>query len=302
MFVCIFMSHKNYLYSTINLFLTWKGASLVVQVVKNLPAMWETWFNPWVGKISWRRERLPTPVFLPGESHGQRSLRGYGSWSCKELDTKTLSVAILSGFLIVLPLQPHLLALSDSDFILQPLKLLKNFSHITLPSRPRLHLCWSLSWNVSPRFLAIPTFHLYPDNSWSLLILCQLSLSATFHAPPFPCHWMVAAPLCIPGSLGLALSAHSPPSFTISLWVCGETLSSMRAGSALFVWLLATPGLTQRHTDYCKVSKCLLLSVQSATLLTCSLAYLWNHCGFFSLSSVIWTCTSHLFHLVVMSL
>ena len=34
-------------------------------------------FNPWVGKIPWRRERQPTPVFLPGESHGQRSLAGY---------------------------------------------------------------------------------------------------------------------------------------------------------------------------------------------------------------------------------
>ena len=33
--------------------------------------------DPWVGKIPWRREWLPTPVFLPGESHGQRSLAGY---------------------------------------------------------------------------------------------------------------------------------------------------------------------------------------------------------------------------------
>ena len=31
------------------------------------------WFNPWVGKIPWRRERLPTPVFWPGEFHGQYS-------------------------------------------------------------------------------------------------------------------------------------------------------------------------------------------------------------------------------------
>ena len=37
-------------------------ASLVVQVVKNAPAMWETWFNHWVGMIPWRREWLPTPV------------------------------------------------------------------------------------------------------------------------------------------------------------------------------------------------------------------------------------------------
>jgi len=41
----------------------------------------------WVGKIPWRREWQPTPVFLPGESHGQRSLAGYSPWSCTELDT-----------------------------------------------------------------------------------------------------------------------------------------------------------------------------------------------------------------------
>ena len=34
-------------------------------------------FNPWVGKIPWRRKWQPTPVFLPGKSHGQRSLVGY---------------------------------------------------------------------------------------------------------------------------------------------------------------------------------------------------------------------------------
>ena len=44
-------------------------------------------FDPWVGKIPWRRSWQPTPVFLPGESHGQRSLAGYGPWSHEELDT-----------------------------------------------------------------------------------------------------------------------------------------------------------------------------------------------------------------------
>jgi len=34
-------------------------------------------FNSWVGKIPWRRAQQPTPVFLPGEFHGQRSLAGY---------------------------------------------------------------------------------------------------------------------------------------------------------------------------------------------------------------------------------
>ena len=43
-------------------------------------------FNPWVRKIPWRREWQPTPVFLPGELPGQRSLAGYNPWDCKESD------------------------------------------------------------------------------------------------------------------------------------------------------------------------------------------------------------------------
>ena len=43
-------------------------------------------FDSYVGKIPWRREWQPTPVFLPGEFHGQRNLVGYGSWGQKELD------------------------------------------------------------------------------------------------------------------------------------------------------------------------------------------------------------------------
>ena len=44
-------------------------------------------FNPWVGKIPWRRVWQPIPVFLPGKSHGQRSLVGYSLWGLKGLDT-----------------------------------------------------------------------------------------------------------------------------------------------------------------------------------------------------------------------
>ena len=44
-------------------------------------------FDPWVGKIPWRRKWQPTPVFLPGKSHGQRSLVGYRPWGRKESDT-----------------------------------------------------------------------------------------------------------------------------------------------------------------------------------------------------------------------
>ena len=43
-------------------------------------------FNPWVGKIPWRRKWQLIPVFLPGKSHGQRSLVGYSPWGCKEAD------------------------------------------------------------------------------------------------------------------------------------------------------------------------------------------------------------------------
>ena len=48
--------------------------SLVAQMVKSLP---KPRFNPWVGKIPWRRKWQPTPVFSPGKSHGRRSLVGY---------------------------------------------------------------------------------------------------------------------------------------------------------------------------------------------------------------------------------
>ena len=56
-------------------------ASQVVLVVENLPAntgdIGDIGFDPWVREIPWRRAWQPTPVFLPGESHGQRSLAGY---------------------------------------------------------------------------------------------------------------------------------------------------------------------------------------------------------------------------------
>ena len=43
-------------------------------------------FDPWVGKIPWRKKWQPTPEFLPGEFHGQRSLVGCSPWDPTELD------------------------------------------------------------------------------------------------------------------------------------------------------------------------------------------------------------------------
>ena len=70
--------------------LQYSWASLVAQLVKNPPAVWETWVNCLVGKMPWKRPRKPTPVFLPGESHGQRSLEGYRPWCPKESDTTVI--------------------------------------------------------------------------------------------------------------------------------------------------------------------------------------------------------------------
>ena len=64
----------------------WWLSSLVAQIVKNLPAMRTPGFCPWVGKIPQRRAWQPTPVLLPGKSHGRRSLIGCSPWGHEELD------------------------------------------------------------------------------------------------------------------------------------------------------------------------------------------------------------------------
>ena len=58
----------------------------MAQTVKNLRAMQETQVQSLGQPDPWRREWQPTPVFLPGEFYGQRSLAGYNLLSCKELD------------------------------------------------------------------------------------------------------------------------------------------------------------------------------------------------------------------------
>ena len=63
------------------------GASLVVQRLKRLPAMWKTWVRSLGQEDPWRKKWQPTPVFLPRKSHGWRSLVGYGPGGCKESDT-----------------------------------------------------------------------------------------------------------------------------------------------------------------------------------------------------------------------
>ena len=59
----------------------------MAQMVKNLPAMQETWVRSLCWEDPLEEGMQPTPVFLPGESHGQRSLAGYGPWGHKDSDT-----------------------------------------------------------------------------------------------------------------------------------------------------------------------------------------------------------------------
>ena len=61
-------------------------ASLVAQMVKNLPVMQETWVSSLVQEDALEKGMKPSPIFLPGEFHGQRNLAGYSPWGCKESD------------------------------------------------------------------------------------------------------------------------------------------------------------------------------------------------------------------------
>ena len=59
---------------------------LVTQMVKNPPAFRRPGFSPWVRKMPWRRKWMPTPVFLPGKFHGQKSLVDSSPLGHKKLD------------------------------------------------------------------------------------------------------------------------------------------------------------------------------------------------------------------------
>ena len=67
--------------------LDFPGSSVVKNLPDNTGTAGRLQFGPWVRKIPWRRRPDPTPIFLPGEFYGQRSLAGYRPWGCKESDT-----------------------------------------------------------------------------------------------------------------------------------------------------------------------------------------------------------------------
>ena len=81
-------------------------------MVRNPPANAEDVAFPGLGRPPCRRKWQPTPVFLPGKSHGQKNLVGYSSWDCKESDTTerlTLSPHFLGSLQILTPVITKLL-------------------------------------------------------------------------------------------------------------------------------------------------------------------------------------------------
>ena len=133
--------------------------------------------NPWVWKIPWRRKWQPTPVFLPGNSRGQRSLAGYSPWGRRESDTTERPNSNSSSFLLVVIFRATFLCFCLSSF-LSPFHF-KWISHIhtlvlLLPWGPGWHVTGILhfSWRqVSPLCLRLTDWPWKPNKgsyqSWA---------------------------------------------------------------------------------------------------------------------------------------
>ena len=94
------------------------GASLEAQMVKNHPAKQETQVWSLSQEDPWRKGWLPTPIFLPGEFHGQRSLAGYSPWCCKVNMTERLSLSFIRSKATI---DHSFLQIPASSFPLSPL-------------------------------------------------------------------------------------------------------------------------------------------------------------------------------------
>ena len=154
-------------------------------------------FDPWVGKIPWRRTWQPTPVFLPGESHGRRSLVGYSPWGRKESDvTERLHLDLFWFFFRFINLSVSVLFLD----LLWPLKwiyvyyeyMFNNYSHIGLLS----FFGSDSSVGTSSNFL---TWRVVPS------VLCN---SLFVHAPSVGTvfSWIISWVLVVKVSLALILA------------------------------------------------------------------------------------------------
>ena len=134
MYKCVFpmFSSKNFIVSSLAFGLAWWLRWYRIHLQCPRPKL-----NFWVMKIPWRREWLPTPVFLTGEFHGQRRLGGYSPWGGKESDKTEWLILSLSLLLI-----ESFIFSNSSWFCLRKLYLSKNMS---VPSRLSILLACSCS-------------------------------------------------------------------------------------------------------------------------------------------------------------
>ena len=135
-----------------NVFRIVSGASLVAQTVKTLPVTQETrLWSLGVGKIPWRREQPPTPVFSNEESHGQRSLVGYSPWGLKESDTTEWLPLSSSGLFL------GNLFFKSSSYFFYPVNLHGSQDTVSLWSGYLIHL--KFTWREFSRNLVVRTLH-----------------------------------------------------------------------------------------------------------------------------------------------
>ena len=130
--------------------------------VKNLPAIQETWVQFLGWEDCWTRKWQPTPVFLPGKSHGQRSLVGYSPWGYKESDmtehAHTITQYAFMQFSLILVFEVH----GGSQFC-------------------RRHQFWR-------RFQQLQFAHVFPG--WDLGCTCIQALQVVFTAHGCSVHFI----------------------------------------------------------------------------------------------------------------
>ena len=94
-----FKQVKNYIFA--NTYLGFPGGAGGREPVFQCRSYKVCGFDPWVGKIPWKRAWQCTPVFLPGESHGQRTLEGSGPWGCKDSDMTEVTEHTLGKEIVI---------------------------------------------------------------------------------------------------------------------------------------------------------------------------------------------------------
>ena len=128
-------------------------------------------FDPWVGKIPWRRKWQLTRVFLPGKFHGHRSLVGCSLWGLKELDTAEhthmprcfcQSLLKLMSIKSVMP-SSHLILCCPLLLLPSSLPNIRVFSNESV-----LHIRWPKHWNFS--------FSISPSDEYSGLISFRMDV------------------------------------------------------------------------------------------------------------------------------